>query len=47
MAYATTHPNRQLISSEDVEGTNVYDLKGKKVGEVDHLMIDKVSSRVA
>jgi sporulation protein YlmC with PRC-barrel domain len=46
MATATQHPNRQLISSEDVEGTNVYDMKGTKIGEVDHLMIDKVSGRV-
>jgi hypothetical protein len=47
MATATVHPNRQLISSEDVEGTNVYDLKGSKIGEIDHLMIDKISGRVA
>ena len=46
MASATQHPNHQLISSEDVEGTNVYDMKGTKIGEVDHLMIDKVSGRV-
>lgn len=46
MAKATTHPNHSLISSEDVEGTNVYDMKGTKVGEIDHLMIDKVSGRV-
>src|SRR5438132_5295840 len=46
MATATAHPNHQLISSEDVEGTNVYDLKGNKIGEIDHLMIDKVSGRV-
>ena len=46
MASATIHPNHQLISSEDVEGTNVYDMKGTKIGEVDHLMIDKVSGRV-
>ena len=24
MATSTAHPNHQLISSEDVEGTNVY-----------------------
>jgi sporulation protein YlmC with PRC-barrel domain len=47
MASATQHPNHQLISSEDVEGTNVYDGAGKKIGEVDHLMIDKQSGRVA
>jgi hypothetical protein len=46
MATATVHPNHQLISSEDVEGTDVYDMKGKKVGEIDHLMIDKISGRV-
>jgi hypothetical protein len=46
MASATAHPNHALISSEDVEGTNVYDMKGSKIGEIDHLMIDKVSGRV-
>ena len=43
MASATQHPNHQLISSEDVEGTEVYDMAGKNIGEVDHLMIDKMS----
>ena len=47
MASATQHPNHQLISSEDVEGTEVYDSAGKNIGEVDHLMIDKLSGRVA
>ena len=37
---ATAHPNHHLISSEDVEGTEVYDLKGTKIGSIDHLMID-------
>jgi sporulation protein YlmC with PRC-barrel domain len=46
MASVTQHPNHQLISSEDVEGTEVYDMAGKHIGEVDHLMIDKVSGRV-
>jgi len=46
MASATQHPNHQLISSEDVEGTNVYGAGDQKVGEIDHLMIDKVSGRV-
>lgn len=46
MAIATVHPNHSLISSEDVEGTNVYDPKGNKIGGIDHLMIDKVSGRV-
>jgi hypothetical protein len=47
MAKATAHPNTQLISSEDVEETKVYGPEGNKIGEIDHLMIDKVSGRVA
>ena len=35
MASATAHPNHQLISSEDVEGTNVYDMKGTKIGDIE------------
>ena len=46
MATATAHPNHQLISSEDVEGTNVYGPGDASIGEIDHLMIDKVSGRV-
>lgn len=46
MASATAHPNHQLISSEDVEGTAVYGVGNDKVGEIDHLIIDKLSGRV-
>jgi hypothetical protein len=46
MATATVHPNHQLISSEDVEGTNVYSPAHEKIGEIDHLMIDKISGKV-
>jgi PRC-barrel domain len=42
----TAHPNHALISSEDVEGTSVFDVKGNQIGSVDHLMIDKVTGRV-
>ena len=35
-----------LISSEKVEGTAVYNTKGEKLGTVDHLMIGKRSGRV-
>src|ERR1700730_17538340 len=35
-----------VISSEDVEGVSVHDANGKKVGKVDHLMIEKVSGHV-
>lgn len=47
MARATAHPDHRLISSEDVHDTDVYDLKGKSIGEVDHLIIDKESGRIA
>ena len=47
MAKATVHPNHQLISSEDVKGTRVYATDGTPVGDVGHLLIDKVSDRVA
>ena len=30
----TAHPNHAFISSEDVEGTKVYDRKGNRIGEV-------------
>ena len=42
----TAHPNHNFISSEDVEGTDVYDKNGNSIGEVDHLMIDKFSGKV-
>ena len=46
MASATAHPDRRLISSDDVEGTNVYDLNANKIGEIDHMMIEKFSGKV-
>jgi len=41
----TVHPNHAIISSEDVIGTAVYDNGGQRIGEIDHLMIDKKSAR--
>ena len=41
------HPNHNVISSEDVQGTKIYDAAGKEIGEIDHMIIDKVSGRVA
>jgi sporulation protein YlmC with PRC-barrel domain len=34
-----------LIAAEKVEGTNVYNLQGEKLGSVDDIMIDKISGR--
>lgn len=36
-----------LVSSQEVDGTEIYDQQGKHIGEVDHLMIDKKSGQVA
>jgi hypothetical protein len=47
MARATAHPNHNMISSEDVHDTAVYGATGDKIGEIDHLMIDKTSGQVA
>jgi sporulation protein YlmC with PRC-barrel domain len=35
-----------VISSDKVEGTAVYDLRGDKLGSIDDLMIDKISGQV-
>ena len=47
MARSTAHPNHQCVSSNDIDGTEVYGADGNHIGEVDHMIIDKVSGRVA
>jgi PRC-barrel domain len=47
MARATAHPDHQCISSEDIQGTTVYGADGSNIGEIDHLIVDKLSGRVA
>jgi hypothetical protein len=44
---ASADSSRKLISSSRVQGTEVYGPAGEHVGEIDHLMIEKVSGRVA
>ena len=46
MAKAMAHPDHRLISGEDVQGTLVYGPGNEEVGEIDHLLIEKVSGRV-
>src|SRR6195256_1998939 len=36
-----------LITSDRVEGMPVYDARGKRIGKVEHLMIDKLTGRIA
>ena len=42
----TTTMGSNSISSDDVEGTAVYDPAGEKLGSINNLMIDKVSGQV-
>ena len=44
MASNTTSSN--VISSDRVEGTAVYNSSGDKLGSIDDLMIDKISGQV-
>ena len=41
------HPNHNIISSNRVEGTAVYGGNRQQIGSIDHLMIEKVSGKVA
>lgn len=36
-----------LIGSDKVEGTNVYRSNGDKIGQIERVMIDKISGKVA
>ena len=43
MTEATSITSKNLIAANKVQGTNVYNLAGDKLGSVDDIMIDKVS----
>ena len=45
MADVTKITSGSLIAADKVEGTNVYNLQGDKLGTVDDIMIDKISGR--
>jgi len=44
---ARTMTGKPLIESDRVEGTNVYDPAGNKIGDIKRLMIEKVSGRIS
>lgn len=44
---AEAYDHAALISSAKVQGSNVYRLNGERVGRIEHMMIDKVSGRIA
>jgi hypothetical protein len=43
---ATANPKFSLVSSEDIEGAKVLDPNGENIGEIDQLLIDRVSGNV-
>jgi len=45
MTEATTITSGNLIAADKVNGTNVYNVAGDKLGTVDDIMIDKISGR--
>jgi sporulation protein YlmC with PRC-barrel domain len=45
MVESTSITSGTLIAAEKVNGTNVYNPAGEKLGSVDDIMIDKVSGR--
>src|SRR4029077_12077416 len=47
MSTSLAHGRHDLIGSDRVEGTNVYRSDGKKIGEIERVMIDKISGQVA
>lgn len=42
-----SNPPPDLVSSRDIEGADVYGRSGERLGEVEKLLIDKRSGRVA
>lgn len=42
----TSSTSTQVISSDRVEGTKVYNTAGEKLGSIEELMIDKLSGNV-
>jgi len=42
----TNSTTSNVISSDKVEGTSVYNTAGEKLGSIDDLMIDKISGQV-
>jgi len=47
MSGTATNETRELIASDKVEGTSVYNKAGEKLGSVYNLMLDKRSGQVA
>jgi sporulation protein YlmC with PRC-barrel domain len=42
----TSRSHARNVSSDDVEGATIYDDVGKKIGKIDHLIIEKMTGKV-
>lgn len=42
---SSTPSNSSLVSADKIEGTNVYNREGEKLGSIDDILIDKTSGR--
>jgi hypothetical protein len=47
LSTSLAHGHHDLIGSDRVESTNVYRSDGRKIGEIERVMIDKISGQVA
>ncbi len=47
MGSGSTGTPSSMVSSADVNGTEVYSPTGDHLGQIDHLMIDKTSGQIA
>jgi hypothetical protein len=45
MTEATSNTSGNLIAADKVDGTNVFNVAGDKLGTVEDIMIDKISGR--
>ena len=44
---SATRSGNSLISTQDVQGTQVFSPDGSHIGDIDHMMIEKISGKVA
>ena len=43
---AATSTKNRLLSTEDLQGTDVFGAAGDKIGSIDHLMVDRETGQV-
>lgn len=46
MSHMDNQTSGNLINADKVQGTNVYNMKGDKLGSIEDIVLDKVEGRV-